>query len=1062
MELKDKKFREICKTEFSQNLIVEAGAGTGKTTLLVARLIVLLLKNDETDITQIVALTFTEKAASEMKIRLATELQKIIFILSNGNGDDNETISILKTKFHQKPEDIILRAQKALEKLDRAQISTIHSFCSYILKNYSLQSGISPVSEIDDGSLQNYEFDKHWDMFLDVELAENSTNENKWMTLLKEINLQDIKKFANYLSSSKLESYIPNSHQEFIDSLCKQKAEEVSEIITEYEDKAKGKIIEKLKLAKQILSGMYEDISLEPASKTPIKSMDSKDYIKAYEIINFAININPENQHLIEEAYNLVKPFCKKFKLEILQKELVSFDDLLIKARNLIKQNKLVRAELKEKFKTILIDEFQDTDPVQGELLMFLSEQKNNFSVSSAKTKLEAGKLFVVGDPKQSIYRFRGADISAYDFFTQTMQAQGAQKCLLQTNFRSSVEIVETANFITTQIMKKDQGYQPKYEDIFPNPQADTKNKSVEFLVIDTDDKKVKTQDLRHNQAEQIAVWIDKHKKDIKLKDIAILFRSQTESYIYLDALKRYGINYVVQEDKSFYKSQEINDLINVLKTINNPYDKISLTGVLRSPFGGFSDEDIYSFKKNNLLNYFSKVPSTNKKLKEFYTLLSKYNKLVGRVSLKDLINKIFYETFFIELCTRAYNSEQSLSNIFKFFDISAKLSETQNLTLSKFILMLEKFTEQQKEGESPLSDEGINAVNILTVHKAKGLEFPVVIMADISKEDKQTAEKQPSHLYSWSENMHGLKLGSIRDLNLTYLEQQDKKHRLLEEIRILYVALTRAKDRLVLVGNINSGKDSFSEILFKASAYPNAENKKENIEFGSFKLPINYFNFKNPQDFIYKTHNSPAEQNETLDITEWQKVWDKRVKKYDDIKEQKNIIAPSTLIDEEEEQLVVENIYQEKAKTVGEICHKVMELSNFKEQIDIKDVYKAMRFLNFEIAQHEQEIKESFEILNKFSKTQTYQNLKTAKVLDKEMPFSFVDETKIINGVMDLVFEDSGKIILADYKSDKHQSADKYKPQMDLYRKAGEKIFKGKKIECRIIFLRTSEVQIL
>lgn len=1062
MQLKDKNFRDICKIEFSKNIIVEAGAGTGKTTLLVSRLAILLLKNDEIDITQIIALTFTEKAAAEMKIRLAQELQNIIFILSTKSDKKNEIIDILTDKFNQKPDDIVSRAKKSLEMLDRAQISTIHSFCSYILKNYSLQSGVSPTSEIDKGTLQIYEFEKSWERFLDIELSENSKNAEQWINVLKQVNLKEIKKTAQLLSTSKLENYNPNSHDEFIAKLSKDKSKQAEKIISEYEQKAKGKVIEKLKLAKNILDGIESEDIPKPIDKKVIKTMDEKSFNQAREIVDFAINVNLENQQLISDVFNLVRPFCDKFKLEIIQKELVSFDDLLIKARDLVKQNRQVRTELKQKFKSILIDEFQDTDPIQGELLMFLAEQKNTFSTHHKKIKLENAKLFVVGDPKQSIYRFRGADISAYDFFTQNMLQQGSQKCLLQTNFRSNIEIVETANKIVSQVMKKEQDYQPQYEDIFSNPDAKSNKKSVEFLVVDNTDKKLKITDLRHNQAEQIAIWINKNKKEIKLKDIAILFRTRTESYIYLDALKRYNINYVVKEEKSFYQSQEISDLINILRTINNPFDKISLAGVLRSPFGGFSDEELYKFEQENLLNYLSKVPEKYKNLKKFYSLLTKFNNLVGRTSLKDLINKIFYTTRFMELSTRAYNNEQTLSNIFKFYDIASNLSERQNLTLAKFIVMLEQFTQEQKEGESPLSDEGINAVNVLTIHESKGLEFPVVIMADVSREDKQGAEKQPSHLYSWSENMHGIRVGGLKDKNLAYLEQLDKKHRFFEEIRILYVALTRAKNRLILVGNVISSSGSLSEILCRAKSYPKKDDKPEKIKFGDYQADVNYFEFDEPQNFIYKTHNASSSQEKKLDIPSWQKVWDKRKKNYDEIKEQKSVVLPSSLIDENDDDVLDENIYQEQAKAVGEICHKVMELDNFKDEIKIDDIYQAMRFLSFEISEKQQEIKQSFEILQKFSQTQTYQNLKTAKILAKELPFSFKQDDKIVNGVIDLIFEDKDQIILADYKSDKHQDTEKYKPQMDLYKKAGEKIFKNKKIETRIIFLRTGEVKIL
>ncbi|MCL2888356.1 MAG: UvrD-helicase domain-containing protein [Elusimicrobia bacterium] len=1062
MTTKDNSVRENAVTATGRNIAVEAGAGTGKTTLLINRLCFLIAARGVAA-ERIVALTFTEKAAAEIKLRLALTLQKI---LDEIDAPETQNATVLMLLKHAEKEEIISRCRAALEKLDRSFISTIHSFCSYILKSYPVEAGLSPSAVVDEGEQRARLFNRAWHIWLEEELTANSPSEKSWEEVLKQISLEEIYDYAFEICSGKVESYHPFSHAKLISEVCFENAAMAEQMSTAFLQGPKSRKIERsLASAAVVLqeSGFaFKEKKFAPSDNPEPETLTSADQAKGWDddnfetaakIVEFARSVHTGRQVLIGKVYDLVKNFTQNVRESYAAQGLLSFDDLLVKTRNLLKENIKVRSLLKEQFEIILIDEFQDTDPVQGELLLFLSEEKNGAADDWKNIKLATGKLFVVGDPKQSIYRFRGADITAYQLFTEMILKQGGQQCFLQTNFRSAGGIIDFVNAVGGGIIKEKTGFQPSYVPILVSDKNAALPKSVEEIIIKSPDKQTAAA-YRHNQAEYIAKWISENIGVLELadgrlldyKDIAILMRTSNSFNIFTDALKRHGVKYTVEEDKNFYTAQEIIDFINLLALLETPSDKNALAGVLRSPLGGFTDGKIYKIFKAGAVDIFARRAAPGfERVTEFYKMLAGLASLAGRVTLGELIHKILSETLFIELTQRAYNGEQTVSNINKFAAAVAAETAQNPLSLGQFLLDLKEIRSSGRgEGESPLADEMQSAVSVMTIHKSKGLEFPIVFLADIFRLE---THKSNAHGYSWFHNMHGLRAGGFADANLAFLEIQSLWHGRSEEARVLYVALTRAKEKLFISGQDEEPRKTAARHLINCGVWPEAGCEEINL-----KLPVEvtYQNFTPPEDFIYASR--AASTSEQKIDEKWPEIWAAREKKYLEIKEAQVFISPSSLAEHD----APRSGGSEDALALGELCHKMLELWDFKTDISPADITAVAATL--EIAPPENVIKEAQNIFAQFNGSQAFKMLTAAEVIAKEMPFTFLDGGKIINGVMDLVIKRGGDIFVFDYKTDKKLDIKIYKPQLDAYARAAREIFKTKRVKSGIISLIKGE----
>lgn len=1059
------------------NLVVEAGAGTGKTTLLIDRLCLCVLVQN-IPVEKLVALTFTDKAAAEIKTRFIFKLQQLLEAVQQQPSDelteraDNKyrTLQFLRKEFGLTDNDLISRAQVALSRLDRASIGTIHSFCAEILKMFPLEAGLSPLAQIDAGQKASQLFEERWNRFLDNELGTHAMRAPLWKEALGVLRLEDLKELAKTLAALKPVDYDYYSHRSLLVNLCATKSQQAQTLAQMHLPAThKPRAIEKALLwaAKSLLRTQaflegktIPDPSEDPCPSLPntlCKGWEAQEQEEARGLVNFAQKITPENQRLFLVACELVQPLANEVKALYEQEGVLSFDDLIIKTRNLLQQNLYVRRLLKEKFDALFIDEFQDTDPVQGELPLFLAEEKPGTATRWQDVHLQPGKLLVVGDPKQSVYRFRGADITAYELFTDLILKQGGQKCFLQQNYRSAPEIVSVANEVCSRAMVQETAFQPAYVEIYPS--KTTPAKSVQWMFVQTSDEdEAGADDLRHNQAEQIARWIRGQVGILRLEngqkltyaDIALIMRVGTNTRIYTDALRRHNIPFTTETDKDFFHKQEINDLILLLQAIADPEDKIALVGVLRSPFGALTDTQLYELASQGEISVplLLQHPLASACAKQ----IVHFSQMAGRVSLAELVEQIIEQTFLPEVCAAAYDGERTLSYLQQFIGLTQQYQAQQTVSLGGFLQYLQDCLKNPGDLVLPPSDETAQAVSLLTVHKSKGLEFPVVILADLSRKETGGAGKPPAHLFSWQYNMYGMRVGPLCDVNLAFLEEEQKKHSRCEEVRVLYVALTRAKEKLVLVADNREGAVKAARPFVAAGIFP--DGKQEVTE--SLHLAVDYRIYQEPRTFIYQHTDDEVTTDTLTSLEQWNAQYEKRQQAYQSLLSTARKQTPSEL--EGPDLLTSE---QKQGAELGTLCHYALELLANNPSMDVVTACQ----LGAKRTGGAQRVQEAIDVLSPFVQSALYKSLQTYKLVSAEMPFAISLPNQIVqNGIIDAIYElPNGEWWVVDYKTDHVKAGkerelfeQKYQKQLTVYLQAAQQIFPGKKVRASAIFVRT------
>ena len=493
----------------------------------------------------------------------------------------------------------------------------------------------------------------------------------------------------------------------------------------------------------------------------------------------------------------MLVPYAEDFRERFIREGHLSFDGLLVRARNLVRDQDHVRADLKRRYRTILIDEFQDTDPIQYEILLYLAEAQGTATKDWRKVKLTPGKVFVVGDPKQSIYAFRRADIEAYlEVVEKIIKAQNGVECRLTTNFRSNAAILDVVNGAFETLIQAQDNLQPPYIAIHPAPGRITAPSHIPKLSVRkivAEDEAIDAETARRLEGESLARWLKEQvlgKAPIlnaraetvyaQPKDVAILLRKLTDIHDYLEPLRRQGIRYVVEGERHFYAAKEIIDAVNLLRAVENPHDRLALVGVLRSPLGGLIDQQIYELHRQNLLDYRAAERLAGKDfpptLTELYDALARLHNESRTLPIGAAVAHIF-ATLPVELLAACYfHGEQAVANLQKLAQQAELLGREGLTTLKEAIRQLEqRVLDVKEEGESVLAEENLDAVRIMSIHKSKGLEFPIVILAGCQTgiEGRQSADAEA--LFDWSTGLTGLRIGSISDLAGLYIAEKTR-----------------------------------------------------------------------------------------------------------------------------------------------------------------------------------------------------------------------------------------------------------------------------------------------
>ncbi|MCK4538343.1 MAG: UvrD-helicase domain-containing protein [Candidatus Krumholzibacteria bacterium] len=829
-------------SDLDSSLCLEAGAGTGKTTLLVDRYLSIIGQGRALP-GQIVAITFTEKAAAEMKSRLRREIDSRIASL----GRDDVSSE---------------RFREARSHLESAHISTIHAFASSLLRENPVEAGIDPGFGLLDDIEGEMLLDECWNTFLSRphEGAEDIIR-SWYMAGGRVDNLRDLAMHFYYgrgnealsgifedaagnisehvpvdtsvSEQTKVDTVVlPESLADLVEesisrlkllleSSCDDRDDKGAVLIGKFSGEAalmeglEGEFREEFALCLAIPKPKGNKSNWDPKTACDEQKKIFRDMAAAQSAARTA-----RMEKLAPALNEWLAGFVSLVEERKREQSLMDFDDLLIKARLLLRDGGLLE-ELRRRYRFFLVDEFQDTDPLQAEIIMLLS-----CSPGSREIAPGPGRLFIVGDPKQSIYRFRNADVEIYEKVKRKFIEAKAYLKITQ-NFRSLPGITEWVNRAFSLIINKpaDGCYQPDYEPVYAFREGD----ATAVISLELDPVTEKAEDVRKAESDSMSRFIyglidsertvmdpvTRKSRRIRFGDIAVLYRGTTGIEHYEDGLRRAQIPYMVEGGKLYFTRQEVRDLASALWAIEDPGDSLALVSTLRSGMFGFSDEELLLFKADGGCFDYSRPGitdgSSHGDMLAAFRLLSSLHAGRNMVGPAGTLADLMRETKYVESSLLQPHGRQRVMNIRK----AAQRAREFERGCHSFRFFARWMRDQEKlgvaEGESSLIDDGNDAVRLLTIHKSKGLQFPVVIMVNLMQ-----TPRPPGRLLRTKSGGAAFSLGNgWQTLDYDRAVEDEKVRDRAESARMLYVAATRAGELLVIPRTFK--KNSLYEMISDA-----------------------------------------------------------------------------------------------------------------------------------------------------------------------------------------------------------------------------------------------------
>lgn len=715
-------------------LAVTAGAGSGKTRVLVERYLHLLDRGVQVE--DIAAITFTKKAAQEMKDRLREKRPELI------------------------------------ESLEQAQISTIHSLCQRIIEEHPLQAQIDP----------RFRVGEEWEtkLFL-TEAMEEVVAESDVPEALgtpSEVVATVLELYEEMVSKGDLSFSRPVARAEGMEFPLLQLHHAVGAVLslqgsTEVQKKVLGDLADQWPHLSELASFPDDELRLEALDilLKLVKGIRGKLADQTQELRNLIENTLSaihEERGRANIAYlgEILEQGHQRYDERKRLLGIVDYSDLEQLANTLL-QDSEVRANYP--LRHLMVDEFQDTNPLQKQIVDALVTQ--------------GATLFVVGDPKQSIYRFRGADVGVF-IQTKNEIASAGENVFLETNFRSRPELIGFTNTLFGHLLKGDA---IGFEESTP----EKKLAGVPCVtILRTPAEDLLSGDARALEAEQMALKIKEmvEEGECKYEEISILFRAMTNVHIYERALKEVGIPYVNLGGRGFYSKQEIQDVLHYFRWLEDHADAVARLAVLRSPFYLISDEGLYWLEQNRIDKLSASEQEAVQKSQEDYLFLESQAK---HRPAPEVITSLLERTDYVASTWRLPFGPQKVANIEKFLTQSWDLFARDVYTIteqSRFLRLMAQ--DGEKEGEALLDAEHADVVVLRTIHGAKGLEFPVVFLPDTNASAVRSQSGKVLYHPDFGLTYKGME-------SYEALKEQGRAEEISEAKRLLYVAVTRAEERL-------------------------------------------------------------------------------------------------------------------------------------------------------------------------------------------------------------------------------------------------------------------------
>ena len=1179
--------------ETGNNILVAAAAGSGKTAVLVERIINKII-NENIDIDKLLVVTFTNAAASEMRERVLNAIYK---------------------KIDEEPENEKLQRQITL--LNKASICTIDSFCLDVVRNNFFEIDIAQNFRIGDTTeIEILKQDVIEDLFEEKYEAEdkdfikliNTYTSYKDDTPLKELIL----KIYTYIQSNPFpEKWLDEKVEMFnlsdkLDNdfaqtiwgklLLKQVKEivEDSQLKLETEKDNLNQYPELVKYFQIICDDIDQlemlkinldswDKACEIASNIKFKTwvtdkkitLEAKDIAKATrdetktnlkkvteKILIF--NSREANEDIngmydvLKKLENIILEFGKKFEKRKKDKNIVDFSDVEHYTLKILLKEDGTPSEIakkyQEKFEEIAIDEYQDSNLVQEYILTSISRGNN---------------VFMVGDVKQSIYKFRQARPELFlekykNYKTKNIKTDAEDlKIQLFKNFRSRKEVLDFSNEIFENIMSEELGELNYTKEEFLNLGASYEDTNqdlraeIDILTIDDEEDLASEQEARttvsntyeiENEedgdeiervenieleakfvANRIKQLIDnkfqiydakkQEKRDIKYKDIVVLLRSTKEpAPIFEKEILNLGMPVFSDSSAEYLESIEIQTIMSLLKIIDNPLQEIPLVTVMRSSIGGFTDNELVEIRLSDKYdNFYNTILKSKKnvgkalreKIDKFLDNLEMWRQEQEYLSLDELIWKIYNDTGYYNYVGLMTNGELRQANL-KMLFVRAKQCESISFKgLFNFINYIEKVKTSSKDMDSAkIIGENDDVIRIMSIHKSKGLEFPVVFLSGTGKQFNMQDLNNKILLHP--EIGIGVKyIDYDRQIEYDTLSKQAMKNQIMletlsEEMRVLYVALTRAKEKLIITGYSTKDKQKeLDEIIYKYENLNHIILKKYKTYLDWIKLVYNYnkeimqelsiINLYSKKEVL---KNCVAEKEKELNTAE--QILNKISEIKIDEKEEKNIadlleysykfndatIVPTKTSvteikemtkDDASREYSIElstpkflqkdteiNITNAQKGTLIHLCMQKLDLKKAKYTFDdIKELVEKLE--SKKIITHKEAEAININKVYQFTKSKIWEEMIHAHVVQREKSFYIklpakeiyqkdLDESVLVQGVIDLYYINSDdELVLVDFKTDYVENRDeeslinKYRTQLELYKNALEQATKRK-----------------
>jgi len=1033
--------------EQDQNVVVTAGAGSGKTRTLISRYLSLLRRYR--DPRRVVAITFTEKAAEEMRSRVRSSLLKLIA----------NTVDV--------QEKIELRGLS--DRLDAARISTIHAFCMEILMDNPAVAGIDPVSrvldEVEAGLLKQ-------EVIRTV--LDQTAEDPRFEIVFLQIDSYKLRGMLSFMLDNRLkiqesaDGGSPVSHvaEDFFQTLFADSAINAHlEEFGAYEDRELEslgrleqvhKILEGWEAARQAaLNGEFAESArqLFGVRYVHMRKFSQKNHpaVTCFKELRRIFDDlyapalgfredDAELDWLSETEYQLTRQALleifellnNSYRQALAARQSLDFDSMEEITVKLLRVP-AIRERWQAKIDSLMVDEFQDTNERQREIVIALTGDR-------------PGKLFVVGDARQSIYRFRQADVGIFRRMIAENKAQGGNVFELETSYRTHRSLLDCTEVILSEIMgiTENPAHIFKVEfgplkSFFQQPQTAVKEPFFEFVLApsvrgESEYSKLSMayalveRLIRARESGEIGAW----------SDVAILCRTTNSFDYYENALDDAGIPYVTASGKGFLRRAEVRDLINVLRALANPADDLAMAGLLRSPMFGLSDTALLQLRGEKNAGYYEalsgelpelsaidleRVLITRKRLETLFGL-------IDRIPVAELIKKLVDMTHYLAIlgAARLGKSQRQWRNIEKLINDARFSAKT---LLRDYLEWIDNYAELNLEQAETVTDS-MDAVRIMTIHAAKGLEFPLVVLGEASRKKNPSFDSDIVY-----DKNSGLAFTTRKNtIHYSLSKLIDDEEAAAETDRLLYVALTRAAEKLIVNGVITRNSEGglargswlFDMAVALGTDFPEEPNHY-GLDGGKYSVEINA-----PQNVSRFAPGSELKSEAfSIPFSEMMK----------DLRELVETVSEEVLEDADERLTMLAFTPPMRSRLEGSLTHKAIELgvmpgSPAFEQFS-RGFLGGMGVNDPPLV--DSMIRRVAELLERFERHPLAEKIRSAEQKRHELTYASTINGRASYGVIDLLILLDGRWTVLDFKTDHistpeelEEHVKEYRPQLRRY----------------------------